>query len=108
MNFGFIRLIFAGFWSLVATGLFLRHSILPEHITQGLSAKNLNIGAWFAVAVAMWNVVRWYVARRPRAVEEPALTRRRPLEPRRTEDQPEEYLPEFDFGRGDPPANRGS
>jgi hypothetical protein len=54
-----------------------------------------------ALALAGWNLIRWYIGR-PRVATTPPLEhRRRPLEPRGDE-RVEEYNPEFDFNR---PAN---
>lgn len=100
MNVGVLRMGFAAFWLVVAGVLYFR-----EYLAPGVWGRSLNydFGAFLAVALAGWNLVRWYVGR-PRVAAVPRLDpRRRPLEPR-DDGRVEEYNPEFDFNR--PPAVR--
>ncbi|HET6574031.1 MAG TPA: hypothetical protein VFG68_10545 [Fimbriiglobus sp.] len=98
MNVGVLRLGFAVFWLAVAGLLYFRERLAP-----GAWGKSLNydLGALLALALAGWNMMRWYIARR-RVAAAPGLDRRRrPLEPR-DDARVEEYNPEFDFNK---PAN---
>src|SRR5689334_4750998 len=93
---GVMRLGFGLFWLVVAGLLFYRGHVAP--VEQ--DSAGTDVGALFALALAGWNVVRWYVARRPAEVRPNPLAHSRPLEGRR--EQPAEYHPEFDFTRQDP------
>lgn len=99
MNVGVLRLGFAAFWLVVAGVVYFREQLAPGAWGQ---SRNLDLGALLAVALAGWNLVRWYIGR-PRVVATPGLGRRRPLEPR-DDEQVEEYNPEFDFNK--PPGER--
>jgi hypothetical protein len=102
MHVGVLRLGFAAFWLTVAGLLVWRAHFAPGDQPD---PQGLTLGAALAVALAGWNVVRWYLGRRsrPAGPENPLLRhRRRPLEPKR-EERPAEYNPEFDFTN--PPAN---
>ncbi len=101
MNVGVLRLGFAVFWLAIAALLFFRHELAPGAWGGRFDSRNLDVGALLAVALAVWNVVRWYMSRR-RPTPAPTLdTRRRPLEPRRGTEHTEEYNPEFDFTKRD-------
>jgi hypothetical protein len=98
MNVGVLRLGFAAFWLVVAGVIYFRGELAPGAWGQ---SRNLDLGALLALALAGWNLMRWYIGRR-RVATTPVLDRRRrPLEPRGDE-RAEEYNPEFDFNK---PAN---
>ena len=77
-----------------------------REILARLDSRTLDMGALLALAFAVWNVARWYMATRRGPVSEPAHLppHRRPLEPRDGE-RAEEYIPEFDFTRQPPPRS---
>jgi hypothetical protein len=107
MNVSVLRLSFAIFWLLIGLGLFFRYQLAPEAANGRLDSRTLDMGALLALAFALWNFARWYMATRRRPASEPArLPRhRRPLEPRDGE-RPDEYIPEFDFTK--PQGERGA
>jgi len=95
MNVGVLRLGFAVFWLAVAGVVYFREHLVPGAWGQ---AHNLDLGALLALALAGWNLMRWYIGRR-RKPASPGLGRRRlPLEPRDGE-WSEEFNPEFDFNK---------
>ncbi|HVK15336.1 MAG TPA: hypothetical protein VM533_00215 [Fimbriiglobus sp.] len=99
MNVGVLRLGFAVFWLTVAGVVYFRDELVPGAWGQ---AHNLDLGALLALALAGWNLMRWYLGRRRVVAATPGLDRRRrPLEPR-GDARVEEYNPEFDFNK---PAN---
>jgi hypothetical protein len=106
MNVSVLRLSFAIFWLLIGLGLFFRHQLAPDAANGQLGSCTLDMGALLALAFAVWNFVRWYMATRRRPASEPARLppHRRPLEPRDGEHM-EEYIPEFDFTK--PPPRTG-
>ena len=66
-----LRLAMGLFFAAMAVLLFLRNEIAPE-LAAKFRPERLRIGAWFALVLAGWNVVRWYVEwaaeRHPRGV----------------------------------------
>jgi hypothetical protein len=94
MNVGVLRLGFAAFWLVVAGVVYFREQLTPGAWGQ---SRNLDLGALLALALAGWNLMRWYLGR-PRTTTPVSDHRRRPLEPR-DEKRVEEYNPEFDFNR---------
>ena len=66
-----LRLAMGVFFATMAALLFLRDEIAPE-LAAKFRPERLTIGAWFALVLAGWNGVRWYVewaaARHPRGV----------------------------------------
>jgi hypothetical protein len=97
MNVGVLRLGFAAFWLVVAGVVYFREQLAPAALGQ---SRNLDLGALLALALAGWNLMRWYLGR-TRVAAVPQRAHRRPLEPRGDE-RVEEYNPEFDFNK---PAN---
>src|SRR5262245_36394357 len=96
MNVTVLRWGFAVFWLVVAGLLFFGLQIAPEAWPD---ERNLVLGGVLALALAGWNIVRWYISR-PRTASVSALDhRRRPLEPRPQGEQTPEYNPDFDFNR---------
>ncbi len=100
MNVGVLRLGFAVFWLAVAGVIYFRRNLAPG---AWAGDRNLDLGALLAVALAGWNLARWYIGRRRVPAAAGLEHRRRPLEPRRGDERVEEYNPEFDFPR-QPPA----
>jgi hypothetical protein len=94
MKVGVLRLAFAAFWLVVAGVVYFREQLTPGAWGQ---SRNLDLGALLALALAGWNLMRWYLGR-PRVSATAVLERRRPLEPR-SDERVEEYNPEFDFNR---------
>jgi hypothetical protein len=66
-----LRLALGLFFAAMAALLFLRRELAPE-LAAKFRNDRLVLGAWFALVLSGWNVVRWYVewaaARRPRGV----------------------------------------
>jgi hypothetical protein len=101
MNVGVLRLGFAAFWLAVAGAVYFRDQLAPAAWDK---PRNLDLGALLALALAGWNLTRWYIGRRRVVAAAPRLDRhRRPLEPR-GDARAEEYNPEFDFNK--PPGER--
>ena len=98
MNVGVLRLGFTAFWLAVAVAVYFREQLAPAAWDK---PRNLDLGALLALALAGWNLMRWYIGRRRVVAATPGLDRRRPLEPR-DDARVEEYNPEFDFNK---PAN---
>lgn len=104
------RLILGLFWLAVALALFFRDALFPAEAVARFRERNLTFGAWLGLALAGWNLARWYQTEslRPRR----AAAGRRPLEPRPAAGY--EYHPEFDFQKMDreagdgPPGRNGS
>jgi hypothetical protein len=94
MNVGVLRLGFAAFWLVVAAAVYFRKELAPEAWGD---ARNLDLGALLALALAGWNLMRWYLGR-SRVPATPGSNHRRPLEPR-DDQRVEEYNPEFDFNK---------
>ncbi len=98
-----VRLALVAFWLAVAAALFLRHRLpaeLGDQVADG--GYSLDVGALLAVALAGWNLMRWFTARnRWVPPEDPlGLPRTRVV---RTDDRPFEYNPELDFTKQDRP-----
>ncbi len=102
MNVGVLRLGFAVFWLAMAGMIYFRNKLAPGAWGQ---SRNLDLVALLALALAGWNLVRWYVGRRRVAAPLVTSRHRRPLEPRGNEPAGE-YNPDFDFTKpqGDRPA----
>lgn len=94
MYIGVLRLGFAIFWFAMAILLTFRNTLAPEQFGGQISARNLDLGAFLAVALAGWNLVRWYFGRRRTVKQNPIPSRELP-------DRKEEYIPELDFLRPD-------
>jgi hypothetical protein len=97
-----LRLTLGLFFAALAVMLFLRHELLPG-LAEKFRDRNLGMGAWFALALAGWNLARWYVdwsARRVPAGENPLAVRTL----RRERNGDEEPNPEFDFTGGERPG----
>ena len=92
MYIGVLRLGFAIFWFAMAILLTFRNTLAPEQFGGAISARNLDLGAFLAVALAGWNLVRWYFGRRRTVKQNPIPSRELP-------DREEEYIPELDFLR---------
>ena len=106
MGFGLLRVGLAAVWVTLAVGLFFRHRVGAADALGGVGDRNGDLFALGCLALAAWNLARFFGGRRPSA----RSTTRRPLEPRadRGADRPDEYHPEFDFTRrppADPSAN---
>jgi hypothetical protein len=86
-----LRLAMCVFFAMCATLLFLRDELAPD-LAAKFRPDKLTLGAWFALVLAAWNGVRWYVdwaaSRQPRAVNPLSVKM-----PRREEGQ----NPELDF-----------
>jgi hypothetical protein len=100
MNVGLLRLGFAAFWLVVAVAIYFRDQLAP-----GAWAKshNVDLGIPLALALAVWNVVRWYIGRRKVSATSISAHRGQPLEPRDNE-RVMEYNPDFDFNN---PSSEG-
>ena len=101
MNLGILRLGFAVFWLIVAgLAIYLAHLAPGPPRFGQFGPQTLDLAAVLGVVLAGWNLVRWFLARRPPTVPENPFQRRTVLAPR--PDRPEEYHPEFDFSRNPP------
>lgn len=98
-----LRLAMGVFFAVLAVLLFFRHDLLPG-LAEKFRDRNLALGAWLALALAGWNLARWYMdwsARRVPAGENPLKVRT----VRREHAGEAEPNPDFDFtGGGRPPA----
>jgi hypothetical protein len=101
MSLRTLRLAFALFWLLVSLTLFMRHQIAPPEWENRMASPNLSLGAWLALLLAMWNMMRgWQTQTASKSI--------RRVQPDR-EQQAREYHPEFDFREqpdSQPPDNR--
>jgi hypothetical protein len=94
MDFGALRLGFAGFWLAVAVVVYFR----PFGLGDRLPSPDAQTAVLLAVALAGWNLSRWYFAQ-PRRTTRPTRLGNRLL--RRDADRVEEYNPELDFTKRD-------
>lgn len=96
--------VFLGlFWLAMSLALFFREELFPDDVVAQFRGRNLSFGAWLGLALAGWNLARWYqneTIRMQRAV--PA---RKPLQPRPDAGADYEYNPEFDFQKMDTEVN---
>jgi hypothetical protein len=106
MSFGLLRLVFAALWMLAAWFFYYQGHLAPARQNAGwFGPTSYDLMAGFAVLMAVWNLVRWYLGlRRPTATPENPLSRRTPTSPR--QDREPEYHPEFDFTRPPPGPER--
>jgi hypothetical protein len=103
MRFLHWRVILGLFWLAMSLVLFFREELFPEALLAQYRGRNLSFGAWFGLALAGWNLARWYQNETIRLQR--AMPVRRPLQPRTEADAGYEYNPEFDFQKQEPEAS---
>ncbi|MCZ2344091.1 MAG: hypothetical protein LC104_20200 [Bacteroidales bacterium] len=98
MQLGILRLFLAAFWFVAAFGIYYRQWFAPAAWNDN---ANFDLAVILAVALGVWNIVRFFTFRQPRLVEKDALASH--PEPER----PEEYNPELDFSKQRPQPPQG-
>lgn len=93
MRFGVLRLAFVGLWLGAAGWLAYRLYLDPA----GPAVPNAELWLVLVLALAGWNLARWYAARTPSLAGSE-------VHPRRRRPEGGEYHPEFDFTRPDDQA----
>ena len=97
MNLRYARLGFSIFWFAIGIGIIGRMYFDQDWANR--QGSTFQLGAILAVAFACWNLVR-FLSMSPTPTDELPV-HRRPLEPKRDADRPDEYNPEFDFSKQD-------
>jgi hypothetical protein len=104
MSLNFIRPAFALLWLFVALAILLRKTLGLDFFERW-DDSDLNFGAIFAIALALWNGFRWWSSRR---IQSENSLPPNPLRPRENS-RPFEYNPELDFTKpsDDAPVRKG-
>ena len=97
MNVGAVRIAFALFWLVVAAAVFARNHLFGANADNQVGGgRSLDLTAYLAVGLAVWNLVRWWAGRGKTAPTQ-WPEGRQPLAPRDpTAERKEEYNPELD------------
>lgn len=91
------NLILVGVWAGTAAAIFYMQAVNPQApLTVRFGGADFSLG-WVAVALAGYNLLRWFMGFALRPAKPVAPPRRR----ERSEDRPAEYNPAFDFSRPD-------
>lgn len=51
------------FWLVLGGALLLRNSLFPELFNDPERQRHYSLLAWVALALALWNLIRWYASR---------------------------------------------
>jgi hypothetical protein len=96
-----LRLMLGLFFLVAGVGLLALRFGMPEAVAR-FNSTRLLIGALLALVLAGVNLAKWYAGYM--WFQQQATPVRRPLQPDPTAGTDPEYNPEFDFSKGDKPA----
>lgn len=100
MGINFMRFALGMFWLVLSVTVFFREYLGPVVMAR-FDTPNSDFLAMFALALAGWNLARWYAGWARRASGTGVIASR-PIERRTEPDRPFEYNPELDFTKPAP------
>src|SRR5262245_43885273 len=112
MNFRLLNLFMMIFWLCLGAALLLRDVFLPDRQKHPDMEHRLDLLAWVVLALAAWNLLRWWMVRSAlKRREEAEAAYRAHVGPPAPKEAPQITDPQFQFDRPDippPPPPNGS